>query len=203
MITAVTSSATVALRLFRQKCASLRCLSPRPAGQSASGQDVRATPLGSATRRGQAPGWPRSGQPWRAFQRGFRLLSTNTLRPRRTTTDPAFCFNARSEFLAFIVRRPFGPSSLLLQVVEAATIFFRSNSRPGKTRAISHATAPLERCGGLPPGEMPMEPFKHCARCRSCRDRDVRASRGPARGSWLAAEEVSFGQRHDDSPTPH
>jgi hypothetical protein len=42
------------------------------------------------------------------------LLSTNTLRPRRTTTDPAFCFNALSEFLAFIVRRPFGPSGLLL-----------------------------------------------------------------------------------------
>ena len=151
MITAVTSSATVAWRLFRQKCASLRCLSPRPAGQSASGQDVRATPLGSATRRGQAPGWARSGQPWRAFQRGFRLLSTNTLRPRRTTTDPAFCFNARSEFLAFIVRRPFGPSSLLLQVVEAATIFFRSKfpawqdpcdqSRHGATGTVRLAAA--------------------------------------------------------------
>jgi hypothetical protein len=83
-------------------------------------------PPGSATRGGRAAGWPRSGQPWRAFQRGFRLLSTNTLRPRRTTTDPAFCFNALSEFLAFIVRRPFGPSSLHVQVVEAATIFLRS-----------------------------------------------------------------------------
>ena len=69
------------------------------------------------------PGWPRSDQPWRAFQRGFRLLRTNTLRPRRITTDPAFCFNALSEFLAFIVRRPFGPSSLLMQVVEGANHF--------------------------------------------------------------------------------
>jgi hypothetical protein len=74
-------------------------------------------------RRGRAPGWPGSGQPWRAFQRGFRLLSTNTRRPRRTTTDPAFCFNARSEFLAFIVRRPFGPSSLLQRIVEVSNYF--------------------------------------------------------------------------------
>ncbi len=56
------------------------------------------------------------GQPWRAFQRGFRLFTTNTLRPRRITTDPAFCFNALSEFLAFIVRRPFGLSGLLQRV---------------------------------------------------------------------------------------
>jgi hypothetical protein len=70
----------------------------------------------SGTSRYARPGWRRSGQPWRAFQRGFRLLRTNTLRPRRTTTDPAFCFNALSEFLAFILRRPFGLSSLLLQV---------------------------------------------------------------------------------------
>jgi len=73
----------------------------------------------------RAPGWRRSGQPWRAFQRGFRLLRTNTLRPRRTTTDPAFCFNALSEFLAFIARRPFGLPSLLLQVVEGTTILLR------------------------------------------------------------------------------
>src|SRR5215472_15103970 len=79
----------------------------------------------------RAPGWRRSGQPWRAFQRGFRLLRTNTLRPRRTTTDPAFCFNALSEFLAFIVRRPFGLPSLLLQVVEGTTILLRSKFRPG------------------------------------------------------------------------
>jgi len=78
----------------------------------------------------RAPGWPRPDQPWRAFQRGFRLLRTNTLRPRRTTTDPAFCFNALSEFLAFIVRRPFGPSSLLLQVVEGA-----NHSLPAKIPA--------------------------------------------------------------------
>jgi hypothetical protein len=106
--------------------------SERAAGWSVrvrSGRSAKPAPLSDAPR---APGWPRSGQPWRAFQRGFRLLSTNTLRPRRTTTDPAFCFNALSEFLAFIVRRPFGPSSLLLQVVEAATIFLRSKFRPGK-----------------------------------------------------------------------
>jgi hypothetical protein len=69
------------------------------------------------------------------------LLRTNTLRPRRITTDPAFCFNALSEFLAFIVRRPFGPSSLLMQVVEGATIFPRSKFRPDGDRAISHAAA--------------------------------------------------------------
>jgi hypothetical protein len=50
------------------------------------------------------------------------LLRPNTLRPRRITADPAFCSNALSEFLAFIVRRPFGSSSLLLQVIEEATI---------------------------------------------------------------------------------
>jgi hypothetical protein len=50
----------------------------------------------------------RQNQPWRAFHRGLRLFTTNTLRPRRTTTDPGFCFSALSEFLAFIVWRPFG-----------------------------------------------------------------------------------------------
>jgi hypothetical protein len=92
-------------------------------------------------RRARAPGWPRSDQPWRAFQRGFRLLRTNTLRPRRITTDPAFCFNALSEFLAFIARRPFGSSSLLMQVVEGQP--FSPVKIPGltETRAISHASA--------------------------------------------------------------
>jgi hypothetical protein len=113
----------------------------------------------------RAPGWPRSDQPWRAFQRGFRLLRTNTLRPRRTTTDPAFCFNALSEFLAFIVRRPFGPSSLLLQVVEGATIFLRPKFRPDRDPCDQSRRGELERCG-LPPGGMPMEPLKHCARYR-------------------------------------
>jgi len=117
----------------------------------------------------RAPGWPRPDQPWRAFQRGFRLLRTNTLRPRRTTTDPAFCFNALSEFLAFIVRRPFGPSSLLLQVVEGATIFFRPKFRPDRDPCDQSRRGELERCSGLPPGGLPMEPLKHCARYRSCR----------------------------------
>ena len=65
----------------------------------------------------------------------------NTLRPRRITTDPAFCFNALSEFLAFIVRRPFSSSSLLMQVVEGATISSGQNSSLTETRAISHAAA--------------------------------------------------------------
>jgi hypothetical protein len=93
------------------------------------------------------PGWPRSDQPWRAFQRGFRLLRTNTLRPRRITTDPAFCFNALSEFLAFIVRRPFGPSSLLMQVVEGATIFLRSKFRPDGDPCDQPRRSELERRG--------------------------------------------------------
>jgi hypothetical protein len=83
------------------------------------------------------------------------LLKTNTLRPRRTTTDPAFCFNALSEFLAFIVRRPFGPSSLLLQVVEATTIFLRSKFRPEGDPCDQSRRGELERCSGLPPGGMP------------------------------------------------
>jgi hypothetical protein len=91
------------------------------------------------------PGWPRSDQPWRAFQRGFRLLRTNTLRPRRITTDPAFCFNALSEFLAFIVRRPFGPSSLLMQVIEGATIFLRSKFRPDADPCHQPRRSELER----------------------------------------------------------
>jgi hypothetical protein len=122
-------------------------------GQSASGEDVHANPRLNDTsrhahpvRRAHAPGWPRSDQPWRAFQRGFRLLSTNTLRPRRTTTDPAFCFNALSEFLAFIVRRPFGPSSRLLQAVEGATIFLRSKFRPGGAPCDQSRRSELERC---------------------------------------------------------
>ena len=102
----------------------------------------------------RAPRWPRSDQPWRAFQRGFRLLRTNTLRPRRTTTDPAFCFNALSEFLAFIVRRPFGPSSLLLQVVEGSTIFLRPKFRPDRDPCDQSRRGELERCSGLTPGEM-------------------------------------------------
>jgi hypothetical protein len=40
--------------------------------------------------------------PWRAFQRGCRLL-TMIVRPwRRTTVDPFFCFNDFSELLTFI-----------------------------------------------------------------------------------------------------
>jgi hypothetical protein len=35
----------------------------------------------------------------------FHQRPPSPLRPRRITTDPAFCFNALSEFLAFIVRR--------------------------------------------------------------------------------------------------
>jgi hypothetical protein len=85
------------------------------------------------------------------------LLSTNTLRPRRTTTDPAFCFNALSEFLAFIVRRPFGPSTCFCRLLKWQPFSSGQNSGLAKTRAISHATPLLERCGGLPPGEMPME----------------------------------------------
>jgi hypothetical protein len=99
------------------------------------------------------------------------LLSTNTLRPRRTTTDPAFCFNALSEFLAFIVRRPFGPSTCFCRLLKWQPFSSGQNSGLAKARAISHATPPLERCGELPPGEMPMEPLKHCARCRSLRRR--------------------------------
>jgi hypothetical protein len=93
-----------------------------------------------------APGRPRSDQPWRAFQRGFRLLRTNTLRPRRTTTDPAFCFNALSEFLAFLVRRPFGSSSLLMQVVEGSTIFLRSKFRPDGDPCDQLRRSELEWC---------------------------------------------------------
>jgi hypothetical protein len=89
---------------------------------------------------------PRSDQPWRAFQRGFRLLRTNTLRPRRITTDPAFCFNALSEFLAFIVRGPFGPSILLMQLVEGATIFIRSKFRPDGDPCDQPRRSELERC---------------------------------------------------------
>src|ERR1022692_788681 len=97
-------------------------------------------------RRARAPGWPRSDQPWRAFQRGFRLLRTNTLRPRRITTDPAFCFNALREFLAFIARRPFGSSSLLMQVVEWATIFSGQNSRPDGDPCDQPRRSELEWC---------------------------------------------------------
>ena len=146
-------------RLSRRKCAPLRHLSPWPTGQSRPVRTFGQT-AGSATRRGRAPGNPRSGQPWRAFQRGFRLLSTNTLRPRRTTTDPAFCFNARSEFLAFIVHRPVGPSSLPLQVVETATIFLRSKfpacqdpcdqSRHAATGTVGRAAAWRSRSSTAP-----------------------------------------------------
>jgi len=97
------------------------------------------------------------------------LLRTNTLRPRRTTTDPAFCFNALSEFLAFIVRRPFGPSSLLLQVVERTTILLRPKFRPDRDPCDQSRRGELERCNRLPPGGMPMELLKHCARYCSCR----------------------------------
>ena len=92
-------------------------------------------------RRARAPGWPRSDQPWRAFQRGFRLLRTNTLRPRRTTTDPAFCFNALSEFLAFIVRRPFGRPACFCRLLKGQPFSSRQNSGLTETRAISHAAA--------------------------------------------------------------
>ena len=40
--------------------------------------------------------------PWRAFHRGWRLFTMNVRPPRRTTLEPAFCFNDRSEFLTFI-----------------------------------------------------------------------------------------------------
>ncbi len=128
----------------------------------------------------RAPRWPRSDQPWRAFQRGFRLLRTNTLRPRRTTTDPAFCFNALSEFLAFIVRRPFGPSSLHLQVVEGSTIFLRPKFRLGRDPCDQSRRGELERCSGLPPGEMPMEPLKRCGPLPLM----------PRRASWCLAERT-------------
>jgi hypothetical protein len=146
-----------------------------------------------------APGWRHSGQPWRAFQRGFRLLRTNTLRPRRTTTDPAFCFNALSEFLAFIVHRPFGLPSLPLQVIEGATILLRSKFRPDEDPCDQSRRGQLERRRRLPPGGS--EPLKHCACYRSCRvwgrrwwlaggfpippARQPELSRGgPARQSW-------------------
>src|SRR6266851_244803 len=127
----VPPASTIAGRSFRWTCIAA---TSEPAVGSVSPRQANTFAQTRAQRHdaARAPGWPRSDQPWRAFRRGFRLLSTNTLRPRRTTTDPAFCFNALSEFLAFIVRRPFGPSSLLLQVVERATIFLRSKFRPGK-----------------------------------------------------------------------
>ena len=56
----------------------------------------------------------RPDQPWRTFQRGFRLFTTNTRRPRRTTTDPLFCFRALSEFLTFIAYRPISLACQLL-----------------------------------------------------------------------------------------
>jgi hypothetical protein len=58
-------------------------------------------------------------------------------------------------------------------------------------------------CQHTPPGPRAAVEGRRWKVDRTCRDRDVRASRGPGPGSWLAAEEVSFGQQHDDSPTPH
>src|SRR5258708_2495136 len=105
--------------------------SPEPVSHRVADTSPASAPYGlTRMLAARAPGRPRSGQPWRAFQRGFRLLSTNTFRPRRTTTDPAVCFNALIEFLAFIAHRPFGLSSLLLQVVEGTTIFLRPKFRP-------------------------------------------------------------------------
>jgi len=49
-------------------------------------------------------------------------LVKNEYPPPTADHGRAFCFSALSEFLAFIVRRPFGSSSLLLQVIEEATI---------------------------------------------------------------------------------
>src|SRR5207237_8599091 len=41
-------------------------------------------------------------QPWRAFHRGWRLLTTNVCPRRRTTVDPGWVFNDFSELRTFI-----------------------------------------------------------------------------------------------------
>ena len=86
-------------------------------------------------------GRTRPDQPWRVFQRGFRLFTTNTLRPRRTTTDPLFCFNALSEFLAFNVCHPFGSSGQISRLLERQPFSFSQNSSQTKTRVICATAA--------------------------------------------------------------
>src|SRR5260370_5831921 len=77
--------------------------SPEPVSHRVADTSPASAPSGlTRMLAARAPGPPRSGQPWGAFQRGVRLLNTNTLPPPRTTTHPAFCFTSLIEFLAFL-----------------------------------------------------------------------------------------------------
>jgi hypothetical protein len=130
MITAVTSR-SASVRHHRAVIPSQACIAAasEPAIGSAGPRQAKtfAQTLGSATRRGARTGCGARArmaafdQPWRSFQ-PLSLVQNEYPRPRRITADPAFCSSALSEFLAFMVRRPFGSSSLLLQVIEEATI---------------------------------------------------------------------------------
>jgi hypothetical protein len=88
------------------------------------------------------------------------LLRTNTLRPRRTTTDPAFCFNALSEFLAFICAVPSACPACSCRLLKGQPFSYGQNSGLADPCNQSRRGA-LERHSGLPPGGM--EPLKHCA----------------------------------------
>jgi hypothetical protein len=129
MITAVTSSATVAWRLFRQKCSVAE--TSQPAGQSASGQDVRATP-GSATRRGTCARMAAFRSALASVPARVSLVKHEYPAPT-ADHDRSGLLLQRPERVPGLHRAPsLRPVHLLLQVVEVATIFLRSKFRPGK-----------------------------------------------------------------------
>ncbi|GAA3734930.1 hypothetical protein GCM10022225_16760 [Plantactinospora mayteni] len=59
-------------------------------------------PDGLPIRTGRDTAHPGTDQPWRLFHCGLARLTTTTRPRRRTTTEPGFCFNARSELRTFM-----------------------------------------------------------------------------------------------------